>query len=70
MSFLVKVEKVTKLSAVTGSAVSVHRYMAAGSCIGVEVWQRGGLLGVQLEEELTSLVCTMHKQSVCLDAAP
>ena len=44
--------------------------MAAGSCIGVEVWQRGGLLGVQLEEKLTSLVCAIRQHSVCQAAAP
>ncbi len=40
-----------------GPAVDIYRYMAAGSCIGIEVWQRPGLFGAQLEDELTSLVC-------------
>ncbi|KAL3140387.1 hypothetical protein ABBQ38_004648 [Trebouxia sp. C0009 RCD-2024] len=39
-----------------GGYVNIHRYMAAGSCIGVEVWQGPGLLGCPLEQQLTSLV--------------
>jgi len=55
-----QVEVVTKAPSNGGSAVEIHRYMAAGSCIGVEVWQPSGLLGKQLEAELTSLVCASH----------
>jgi len=59
-----QVEVVTKAPSHGGSAVEVHRYMAAGSCIGVEVWQPSGLLGEPLEAELTSLVCASFC-SVC-----
>ena len=52
-----QVEVVTKAPPSGGSAVEIHRYMAAGSCIGVEVWQPSGLFGEPLEAELTSLVC-------------
>lgn len=55
-----QVEVVTKAPPSGGSAVEVHRYMAAGSCIGVEVWQPLDLLGNQLEAELMSLVCASH----------
>ncbi|DBA95828.1 TPA: RNA demethylase alkbh5 [Trebouxia sp. C0004] len=51
-----QVEVVTKAPLSGGSAVEIHRYMAAGSCIGVEVWQPSGLLGEPLEAELSSLV--------------
>ena len=39
-----------------GGAVALHRYMAAGSCIGVETWQGPGLLGSLLEQRLIALV--------------
>ena len=50
-----QVEVISKKSA-SGGTVAVHRYMAAGSCMGVEVWQGPGLLGAALEQQLTSLV--------------
>lgn len=49
-----------------GGYVNIHRYMAAGSCIGVEVWQGPGLLGCPLEQQLTSLVPTICKPKFCL----
>lgn len=53
-----QVEVITK-KLPCGSAVEVQRHMAAGSCIGVEVWQRPGLLGDELEQQLTSLVTAL-----------
>ena len=50
-----QVEVISKKTA-SGGTVAVHRYMAAGSCMGVEVWQGPGLLGAPLEQQLTSLV--------------
>ena len=52
---LFQVEVITRKLA-CGGAVAIHRYMAAGSCVGVEVWQGPGLLGSALEQQLTSLV--------------
>ena len=55
MNGLLQVEVVTRQSA-GGGAIAIHRYMAAGSCMGVEVWQGPGLFGPALEQQLTSLV--------------
>ena len=52
---MLQVELITRKST-CGGGVDIHRYMAAGSCIGVEVWQGPGLLGAVLEQQLTSLV--------------
>ena len=51
-----QVEVVTRAVDASSPAVNIHRYMASGSCIGVEVWQRAGLLGQELEQDLTDLV--------------
>ena len=66
---MLQVEVITKKSA-CGGAVAIQRYMAAGSCMGVEVWQGSGLLGAALEQQLTSLVCAMTSScfSACLAA--
>lgn len=55
MNGLLQVEVVTRQSA-GGGAIAIHRYMAAGSCMGVEVWQGPGLLGAALEQQLNALV--------------
>ena len=52
---MLQVEVLTSKSA-GGGAVAIHRYVAASSCMGVEVWQGPGLLGAALEQQLTSLV--------------
>ncbi len=64
-----QVEVVTKAPSNGGSAIEIHRYMAAGSCIGVEVWQPSDLLGDSLEAELTSLVCASIALSVKCSAS-
>lgn len=51
-----QVEVVSRALEASSPAVTIHRYMASGSCIGIEVWQRAGLLGQELEQGLTDLV--------------
>ena len=69
-----QVEVITKKLS-DGRAVEIQRHMAAGSCIGMEVWQRPGLLGEQLEQQLTSLVIALvstadYHTALCLVPEP
>lgn len=69
MNGLLQVEVVTRQSA-GGGAIAIHRYMAAGSCMGVEAWQGPGLLGNALEQQLTALVHAFITYWLCLAGLP